>query len=83
MNEYEIMVLLNNAVFLTEDIHDKVNELARNHDFINCNDLSIDLANDSDDTIECMLMGYYDIRYVVGFIEIDDKLSKLIIRKVK
>lgn len=83
MNEYEIMTLLNNAVFATEDIHDKVNELAQNYDVINCNDLSIDLANDSDNVIKTMLMGYYDIRYVVGFAEIDDKFSKLIIRKVK
>ena len=83
MNEYGIMILLNNAVFATEDIHDKVNELARNHDFINCKDLSIDLAKDSDETISYMLMGYYDIRYVVGFVEIDDKFSKLIIRRMK
>lgn len=83
MNEYEVMLLLNNAVFPTQDIHDKVNELTRFYDFINCTDLGIDLAKDSDETIECMLMGYYDIRYVVGFAEIDDKFSKLIIRKVK
>lgn len=83
MDEYGIMILLNNAVFATEDIHDKVTELARKHDFINCKDLSIDLAKDNDETISYMLMGYYDIRYVVGFVEIDDKFSKLIIRKVK
>lgn len=83
MSEHNIMVLLSNAVFATEDIRDKVNELTRFHDFINCTDLSIDLANDSDETIERELMGYCDIDYVVGFVEIDEKFSKLIIRKVK
>lgn len=83
MDKHDIMVLLNNAVFTTEDIPNKVDELTRQHDIINCKDLSIDLAKDSDETISCMLMGYYDIKYVVGFAEIDDKFSKLIIRKVK
>lgn len=83
MNEYEIMTLLNNAVFTTENIYDKVNELARNYDFIDCKDVGIDLLNDDEETISIMLMGYYNIRYVVGFSEIDDKFSKLIIRKVK
>lgn len=83
MDKHDILVLLNNAVFPTEDIHDKVNELTRFYDVIDCTDLLIDLAKDSDETIEYMLMGYYDIRYVVGFAEIDDKFSKLIIRKVK
>lgn len=73
MNEYEVMLLLNNAVFPTEDIHDKVNELARNYDFMACSDISVDPVKDSVD----------DIYYVVGFTEIDDKFSKLIIRKVK
>jgi hypothetical protein len=82
MDKHDIMTLLNNAVFPTEHIQDKVDELTRQHDCIDCIDLSIDLAKDSDETIECMLMGYYDIKYVVGFAEIDDKFSKLIIRKV-
>ena len=83
MDKHDIMLVLNNAVFPTEDIHDKVNELTRFYDFMNCADLSIDLAKDSNETINHMLMGCYDIRYVVGFVEIDDKFSKLIIRKVK
>lgn len=83
MDKDDIMTLLDNAVFPTEDIYIKVTELARFRDVIDCADLSIDLAKDSDETIENMLIGYYDIRYVVGFAEIDDKFSKLIIRKVK
>lgn len=83
MNEYEIMTPLNNAVFTTEDIYDKVNELARNYDFTDCKDVGVDLLNDDEETISIMLMGDYNIRYVVGFSEIDDKFSKLIIRKVK
>ena len=83
MDKDDIITLLNNAVFPTEDIYITVTELARFHDFIDCTDLSVDLVKDSDATIECVLMGYYDIRYVVGFAEIDDKFSKLIIRKVK
>lgn len=83
MNEYEVMTLLNNAVFLTEDIHDKVNELARNYDFMACSDISVDPVKDSDDAIADAIKSWYNIYYVVGFVEIDDKFSKLIIRKVK
>lgn len=82
MDKDDVIELLNNAVFATEDIYEKVCELTRKRDFIDCSDLSIDLAKDSDETISNMLMGYYDIKYVVGFAEIDDKFSKLIIRKV-
>lgn len=82
MNKDDVMELLNNAVFATEDIYEKVCELTRNRDSIDCSDLSIDLVKDSDETISNMLIGYYDIKYVVGFAEIDDKFSKLIIRKV-
>lgn len=82
MDKDDVMELLNNAVFLTEDIYEKVIELTRKRDVIDCNDLSIDLAKDDDETIESMLIGYYDIKYVVGFAEIDDKFSKLIIRRV-
>lgn len=83
MNEYEIMMLLNNAVFPTEYIHDKVNELAINYDFMDCSDISVDPVKDSDDVIADALMSWHNINYVVGFAEIDDKFSKLIIRKVK
>jgi hypothetical protein len=83
MNEYEVMLLLNNAVFPTEDIHDKVNELARNYDFMACSDIPIDPVKDSDDVIADAIKSWYNINYVVGFAEIDDKFSKLIIRKVK
>ena len=83
MNEYEVMLLLNNAVFPTEDIHDKVNELARNYDFMACSDISVDPVKDSDDAIADAIKSWYNICYVVGFVKIDDKFSKLIIRKVR
>nr|DAN74074.1 MAG TPA: hypothetical protein [Caudoviricetes sp.] len=83
MDEHDIMVLLNNAVFPTEDIRDKVNELSENYDFMPCSDISVDLVKDSDDAIADAIKNWYNIYYVIGFVEIDDKFSKLIIRKVK
>ena len=34
MNEYQVIGLANNVVFLTEDIHDKVNELSGEYNFV-------------------------------------------------
>lgn len=75
--------MLNKAVFLTEDAHDKVNELSRIYNFVNSADVGINIETDSDEVIGLMVSDYYRPEYVVGFVEIDDKFSKLIIRKVK
>lgn len=83
MNEHDIMVLLNNSVFLTKDIHDKVNELSSKYDFVNSVEVGINVETDSDEVIKLMVDNTYRLDYVVGFSEIDDKFSKLIVRKVK
>ena len=75
--------MLNNAVFLTEDIHDKVGELSRIYNFVNSAEIGVNIETDTDEVIRLMVSDYYRPEYVVGFVEIDDKLSKLIIRKVK
>lgn len=74
--------MLNNAVFLTDDIRDKVNELSRIYNFVDSTEVGINIETDSDEVIEMMVSDYYKPEYVVGFAEIDDKFSKLIIRKV-
>lgn len=84
MDEEQIVDLVNNSVFLTEDIHDKVNELSSRYNFINCAEVGIKIETDSDEVIKLMVSDYYyRPEYVVGFTKIDDKFSKLIIRKVK
>lgn len=75
--------MLNNAVFLTDDIRDKVNELSRIYNFVDSNEVGINVETDSDEVIGMMTSDYYKPEFVVGFAEIDDKFSKLIIRKVK
>lgn len=83
MNEYEIMVLLNNVVFTTEDIHDKINELSNTYDIANFAYVSLNLAEEDEAHLQRLLSDSPNTQYVVGFAEIDDKFSKLIIRKVK
>lgn len=83
MDEYQVIDLVNNAVFLTEDIRDKVNELSSKYNFVNSAEIGVDVETDSDEIIKLMVNEYYRPDYVVGFVEIDDKFSKLIIRKVK
>lgn len=83
MNEYEVMIPLDNAIFPTEDIHDKLNELTRNYDFMDVSGAIFDARKESNEYLEYLLTGYSSIHYVVDFVEIDDKFSKLIIRKVK
>jgi hypothetical protein len=83
MDEYQVIDLVNNAVFLTEDIRDKVNELSNKYNFVNSAEVGINVETDSDEVIKLMVNEYYRPDYVVGFTEIDDKFSKLIIRKVK
>lgn len=83
MDEYQVIDLVNNAVFLTEDIHDKVNELSNKYNFVNSAEVGVNVETDSDEIIKLMVNEYYRPDYVVGFVEIDDKFSKLIIRKVK
>lgn len=83
MDEYQVIDLVNNAVFLTEDIRDKVNELSNKYNFVNSAEVGINVETDSDEVIKLMVNEYYRPDYVVGFSEIDDKFSKLIIRKVK
>lgn len=83
MDEYQVIDLVNNAVFLTEDIRDKVNELSIKYNFVNSAEVGVNVETDSDEVIKLMVNEYYRPDYVVGFTEIDDKFSKLIIRKVK
>lgn len=83
MDECQIIDLVNNAVFLTEDIHDKINELSSKYNFVNCAEVGVNVETDSDEVIKLMVSDYYRPDYVVGFVEIDDKFSKIIIRKVK
>ncbi len=83
MDEYQIIDLVNNAVFLTEDIRDKVNELSSRYNFVDSAEVGVNVETDSDEIIKLMINEYYRPDYVVGFVEIDDKFSKLIIRKVK
>ena len=83
MNEHEIMVLLNNAVFTTEDIHDKINELSNTYDIANFAYVSLNLAEEDEVYLQRLLSDSPNTQYVVGLAEIDDKFSKLIIRKVK
>lgn len=83
MDEYQVIDLVNNAVFLTEDIHDKVNELSSRYNFVDSAEVGVNVETDSDEIIKLMVNEYYRPDYVVGFVEIDDKFSKLIIRKVK
>lgn len=83
MDEYQVIDLVNNAVFLTEDIRDKVNELSSRYNFVDSAEVGVNVETDSDEIIKLMVNEYYRPDYVVGFIEIDDKFSKLIIRKVK
>lgn len=83
MDEYQVIDLVNNAVFLTEDIRDKVNELSIKYNFVDSAEVGVNVETDSDEIIKLMVNEYYRPDYVVGFIEIDDKFSKLIIRKVK
>ena len=82
MDEYQIIDLVNNAVFLTEDIHDKINELSSRYNFVDSAEVGVNVETDSDEIIKVMVNEYYRPDYVVGFVEIDDKFSKLIIRKV-
>jgi hypothetical protein len=82
MDEYQIIDLVNNAVFLTEDIRDKVNELSSRYNFVDSAEVGVNVETDSDEIIKLMVNEYYRPDYVVGFVEIDDKFSKLIIRKV-
>lgn len=83
MDEYEVIDLVNNSVFLTEDIRDKINELSSKYNFVDCAEVGINVETDSDEVIKLMVSDYYRPDYVVGFAEIDDKFSKLIIRKVQ
>nr|DAT00656.1 MAG TPA: hypothetical protein [Caudoviricetes sp.] len=85
MTEYEIIVLLNNAVFTIEDIHDKINELSNTYDIANFAYVSLNLAEEEEDEVylQRLLSDSPNTQYVVGLAEIDDKFSKLIIRKVK
>lgn len=83
MDEYQVIDLVNNAVFLTEDIRDKVNELSSRYNFVDSAEVGVNVETDSDEIIKLMVNKYYRPDYVVGFTEIDDKFSKLIIRKVK
>lgn len=83
MNEYEIMALLNNAVFITEDLHDKATELADNYNFADFTYVSLHLEEEDEAYLKRLLSDCPNIIYVVGLSEIDDKFSKLIIRKVK
>lgn len=83
MDEYQVIDLVNNAVFLTEDIRDKVNELSSRYNFVDSAEVGVNVETDSDEIIKLMVNEYYRPDYVVGFVEIDDKFSKLIIRKVK
>lgn len=83
MDEYQVIDLVNNAVFLTEDIRDKVNELSSRYNFVDSAEVGVNVETDSDEIIKLMVNEYYRPDYVVGFTEIDDKFSKLIIRKVK
>ena len=83
MDEEQIVDLVNNSVFLTEDIRDKVNELSRIYNFVDSTEVGVNVETDSDEIIKLMVSDYYRPEYVVGFVEIDDKFSKLIIRKVK
>lgn len=83
MDEYQVIDLVNNAVFLTEDIRNKVNELSSRYNFIDSAEVGVNVETDSDEIIKLMVNEYYRPDYVVGFVEIDDKFSKLIIRKVK
>ena len=83
MDEYQVINLVNNAVFLTEDIRDKVNELSSKYNFVNSAEVGVNVETDSDEVIKLMVNEYHRPDYVVGFVEIDDKFSKLIIRKVK
>ena len=82
MDEYQIIDLVNNAVFLTEDIRDKVNELSSRYNFVDSAEVGVNVETDSDEIIKLMVNEYYRPDYVFGFVEIDDKFSKLIIRKV-
>lgn len=82
MDEYQVIDLVNNAVFLTEDIRDKVNELSSRYNFVDSAEVGVNVETDSDEIIKLMVNEYYRPDYVVGFVEIDDKFSKLIIRKV-
>ena len=83
MDEYQVIDLVNNAVFLTEDIRDKVNELSSRYNFVDSAEVGVNVETDSDEIIKLMVNEYYRPDYVVGFVEIDDKFSKLIIRKVR
>ena len=83
MDEHNIMVLLNNVVFLTEDIHDKATELANNYNFADYTYVSLNLEQESEAYLKRLLSDCPNIHYVIGLSEIDDKFSKLIIRKVK
>ena len=83
MDEYQVIDLVNNAVFLTEDIRDKVNELSSKYNFVNSAEVGVNVETDSDEVIKLMVSDYYKPDYVVGLSEIDDKFSKLIIRKVR
>lgn len=83
MDEYQVIDLVNNAVFLTEDIRDKVNELSSRYNFVDSAEVGVNVETDSDEIIKLMVNEYYRPDYVAGFVEIDDKFSKLIIRKVK
>ena len=58
MTKYDAMILLNNVVFTTEDVRDKVDELTGHYGYIDCADVEIDPANDDDETISIILMGY-------------------------
>lgn len=82
MDEYQVIDLVNNSVFLTEDIRDKVNELSSRYNFVDSAEVGVNVETDSDEIIKLMVNEYYRPDYVVGFVEIDDKFSKLIIRKV-
>lgn len=83
MNEYEVMTVLHNAVFLTDDIHDKIDELCITYDIANFAYVSVNLPEEDDAYLQRLLSDRPSIKYVAGFVEIDDKFSKLIIRKVK
>lgn len=83
MNEYQVIDLVNNSVFLTENIHEKVNELSSRYNFVNSAEVGINVETDSDEDIKLMVRYYYKPDYVFGVVEIDDKFSKIIIRKVK
>nr|DAV34470.1 MAG TPA: hypothetical protein [Caudoviricetes sp.] len=83
MNEHEVMTLLNNAVFVTEDLHDKAAELVDNYNFADFTYVSLHLEEEDCTYLKRLLSDCPNIHYVIGLSEIDDKLSKLIIRKVK